>query len=310
MIVRYVGRRLFQAAFVLWLVATFTFAALHWTPGDPAQALLAASGASPEEIALRRAQLGLDDPWYEQYARYWLAMLRGDWGESWLHGRSVVRMIAEQMAATVELTLTAMTVGVALGMGLGMLAAMRRSTWVDSLATALAVIGLSTPTYWSGLLAILLFSLRLHWLPAVGAGDWRHLVLPSLVLGFALSGSIARMVRSRVIEVMDEQFVLAARARGLSGRRVFLVHILRPALPAVLMVIAMQFGFLLDGAVVTEMVFARRGLGRLAMQAIFSKDMPVIRGIVVLGALTHVLTNLLADVAQTLLDPRLQEAEG
>lgn len=307
MIARYVGRRLLQAVFVLWLAVTLAFVALQLTPGDPAQALLAASGATPEEIAERRAQLGLDDPLLTQYARYLLALARGDLGQSWLHGRPVAQMILEQLGPTFELALASMLVGVAVGLGLGILAAVRRGTWLDTAATTVAVVGLSTPTYWSGLLAILLFSLQLGWLPATGEGDLRHLVLPALVLGLALSGSIARLVRARVVEVMGEQFVLAARARGLSSRRVLFVHVLRSALAPALTVMALQFGFLLGGAVVTEAVFARRGLGKLALEAITWRDLPVVRGVVVFGTLAYVLVNLVSDLAQVWLDPRLRE---
>lgn len=296
-----------QAAFVLWLAATLAFVALQLTPGDPAQALLAASGATPEDVAERRAQLGLDDPLLVQYARYLLDLVRGDLGQSWLHGRPVSRLILEQLFPTAALAVAATTVGVALGLALGVLAALRQSTWLDTVATTVAVLGFSTPTYWSGILAILLFSLQLGWLPASGEGDLRHLVLPALVLGFALSGSIARLVRARVVEVMGEPFVLAARARGLSSYRVLFVHVLRSALAPALTVVALQFGFLLGGAVVTESVFARRGLGKLAVEAITWRDLPVVRGVVVFGALAYVLVNLVTDLAQTWLDPRLRE---
>ncbi len=279
---------------------------MQLTPGDPAQALLAASGATPEEIAERRAQLGLDDPLPVQYARYLLHLLRGDLGNSWLYGRSVGRMILEQFPPTLELASASMAVGVTVGLGLGILAAVRRSTWLDTAATAMMVLGLSTPTYWSGLLAIHLFSLQLGWLPATGEGDLRHLALPALVLGLALSGSIARLVRARVVEVMEEPFVLAARARGLPPRRVIFVHVLRSALAPALTVVALQFGFLLGGTVVTESVFARRGLGKLAVEAIVWQDLPVMRGVIVVGALVYVLVNLAADLAQAWLDPRLR----
>jgi peptide/nickel transport system permease protein len=307
MIARYVGRRLIQAAFVLWLAATLAFAALQLTPGDPAQALLAASGATEAEITDRRVQLGLDDPALVQYARYLWSLVRTDMGQSWLHGRPVGQMILEQLPATAELAMSATLIGTILGMSLGILAALRRSTWLDTTATAIAVLSLSTPTYWSGLLAILLFSLQLGWLPATGEGDLRHLLLPSLVLGFALAGSIARLVRARVLEVMREPFVQAARARGLPTRRVLLVHVLRPALPTALTIVALQFGFLLGGAVITESVFARQGLGKLAVEAIVWRDMPVVRGVIVFGALVYVLINLAADLAQAWLIPRLRE---
>jgi len=304
---KYVGRRLLQAVFVLWLAATLVFFALQAAPGDPAQTLLAASGATPAEIAAQRARLGLDGPLPLQYLRYLTELMRGSLGRSWLHGRSVRWMILEQLPPTAELAVAATAVGGVLGLTLGVLAAVRRSTWLDAVTTALAVVGLSTPTYWSGLLAILFFSLRLKWLPSAGEGGLRHLALPALVLGFALSGSIARMVRSRVVEVLGAPFVLAARARGLSPRRVLLVHVLRAALGPALAVTALQFGFLLGGAVVTESVFTRRGLGRLAVEAILWQDLPVVRGVALVGALAYVLVNLAADLIQTWLDPRLRE---
>ncbi len=307
MIVEYIGRRLLQAAFVLWLAVTLAFVAMQLAPGDPAQTLLAASGATAEEITERRAQLGLDDPFLTQYAHYLLDLIRGDLGQSWLHGRPVGRILSEQLLPTVTLAVAATLVGVVLGLTLGVLAALRRFTWVDTVATAVAVLGLSTPTYWSGYLAILLFSLQLRWLPSAGEGDLRHLILPSLVLGFALSGSIARLVRVRVAEVMEEPFVLAARARGLPAWRVIFVHVLRSALAPAFTVVSLQFGFLLGGAVLTESIFTRRGLGKLAVEAVVWRDLPVVRGVVVLGALVYVLVNLAADLAQAGLDPRLRE---
>ena len=302
----YVGRRLLSAVFVLWLAASLAFFALKLTPGDPAEALLAASGATPEEVAERRAQLGLDDPLWLQYVHYLADLACGDLGQSWLHGRPVGRMILEQLGATVELAVAATAVGMTLGVGLGILAAVRRRTWADVAATAVAAVGLSTPTYWSGLLAILIFSLRLRWFPATGESGLRHLVLPAAVLGFALAGSIARMVRARVTEILGSPFVLAARARGLPGRRVLFVHVLKAAAGPALAVTALQFGFLLGGAVVTETVFARRGLGRLAVEAILWRDLPVVRGVVLMGALAYVGVNLVADLFHAWLDPRLR----
>lgn len=307
MMTRYIGQRLLQAAFVLWLAATLAFVAMQLTPGDPAQALLAASGATPEEVTQRRIQLGLDNPLPTQYSRYLFSLVQGDLGQSWLHGRSVGRMILEQLPPTAALAAAATLVGVVLGIALGILAAIRRNTWLDTISTAVTVLSLSTPTYWSGILAILLFALRLKLLPSTGEGSLRHLILPALVLGFALCGSIARLVRARVVELMEEQFVAAARARGLPSWRVLLVHVLRPALAPALTVVALQFGFLLGGAVVTESVFTRRGLGKLAVEAILWRDLPVVRGIVVFGALAYIVANLIADLAQLGLDPRLRE---
>jgi peptide/nickel transport system permease protein len=306
---RYVGRRLVQSLFVLWLAATLAFVALQLAPGDPAQALLGASGATPAQIAERRAQLGLDDHPFVQYARYIADLAHADLGVSWLHGRPASQMLLEQLGPTVELSLAATLTGSLIGLTLGVAAAVRRSTWIDSAATALAAIGLSTPVYWSGMLAIALFSVRLRWLPATGEGRLDQLVLPALVLGFALAGPIARLVRVRVIELMEEGFVVAARARGLPRWRVVLVHVLRPAISPALTVVALQAGFLLGGAVVTETVFARRGLGKLALEAIVWRDMPVVRAVVVASALAYVAVNLLTDVARMWLDPRLLAEE-
>jgi ABC-type dipeptide/oligopeptide/nickel transport system permease component len=306
MIARYLARKALGTAFVLWLAVTLAFVALQLTPGDPAQALLAASGATQQEIQARRAQLGLDDPPLLQYARYLGELVQGKLGDSWLHGRPVRQMIAEQLGATVQLALAATLVAGALGLTLGLLAAVRRGTWVDTLTTGIAVVGLSTPTYWSGLLAILVFSLLLGWLPSTGEGDLRHMVLPAAVLGFAMAGSIARVTRAQVVEVLRAPYILGAHARGLVPRRIVWVHVLRNAVGPVLAVAALQFGFLLSGAVVTESVFARRGLGTLAVQAIQWQDLPVVRGVLVVGALAFVLTSLAADVARGWIDPRLR----
>jgi len=303
----YLGRRLVQGLAAMAIAITLAFVAMQLAPGDPATALLAASGATQQEVAERRQQLGLDDPLPTQCLRFLADLLRGDLGSSWLHGRPVGKMVVEQAPATIELALAASAIGAALGIGLGVLGATRRGRWCDTLATALAVVSLSTPTYWSGLLAILVFSLRLRWFPSSGAAGLHHLVLPALVLGVALAGSVARLVRVRVAEVLEMPFVTAARARGLPTRRVLAVHVLRPALGPALTVIALQTGFLLGGAVVTESVFARPGLGKLVLDAVLWRDLPVLRGVILVGAAAYTGMNLVADLAVAWLDPRLRE---
>lgn len=305
--VRLIVNRVLQVLLVLWLASTLAFFAFHLTPGDPAQALLAASGAGPEEIARRRAELGLDDPVLVQYGRYLADLARGDLGVSWLQSRSVGRIVLEQIPATAELALSGVFVGTLMGVALGLLAALYRGTWVDTLATALAAVGVSTPVFWSGLLAILLFSLRLRWFPSSGSGDLRHLVLPATVLGFGLAGSVARLVQAQATEVLQAPYILAARARGLPLRRI-LLHVLRPAVGPVVTLVALQMGFLLGGAAVTESVFARQGLGRLTVQAVVSRDLPVVRGAVLVSALAYLAVSTLADVLRLWLDPRLREA--
>jgi ABC-type dipeptide/oligopeptide/nickel transport system permease component len=304
----YVVRRLVGAAFVFWLALTLAFAAMQLAPGDPAQALLAASGASAEQIAQRRAELGLDDPPLTQYGRYLLGLAQGDLGRSWLHGRPVGEMIAEQVPPTVALALSGMGLGTAIGLVLGAIGAFRRGTWLDTATTAVAIVGLSTPTYWTGLLAILVFALGWPRLPASGSGSLRHLLLPTVVLSVAVSGSVARMVRARASEVISEQHVTYARALGLPTGRILLSHVLRPAIAPTVSVVALQLGFLLGGAVVTETVFARRGLGRLALEAVMWRDLPTIRGIIVVSAAAYLTVNLAADLIHAWLDPRVREA--
>lgn len=303
---RYIGRRLAVALPTLWAVTTLVFFLMRVLPGDPAELLLAQSGASAEAIARLRTQLGLDQPLLVQYGRFLFQILRGDLGRSLVANRPVVRMIGEQLPATLELALAAMGIAVVLGLALGLIAALRRGTWVDSLCMTVAVVGSSLPVFWSGLLFILFFSIALRWLPATGEGTWRHLLMPAAVLGIASSGSIARQTRSSVLETLGQEYVTAARAKGLREWMVLTRHVLRNALIPVATVIGLRFGFLLGGTVVTETVFSRRGLGRLIVDGILWKDFPVVQGVVLLVAAIYVLVNLLVDVSYALLDPRVR----
>ena len=303
---RYIGRRLAVALPTLWAVTTLVFFLMRVLPGDPAELLLAQSGASAEAIARLRTQLGLDQPLLVQYGRFLFQILRGDLGRSLVANRPVVRMIGEQLPATLELALAAMGIAVVLGLALGLIAALRRGTWVDSLCMTVAVVGSSLPVFWSGLLFILFFSIALRWLPATGEGTWRHLLMPAAVLGIASSGSIARQTRSSVLETLGQEYVTAARAKGLREWMVLTRHVLRNALIPVATVIGLRFSFLLGGTVVTETVFSRRGLGRLIVDGILWKDFPVVQGVVLLVAAIYVLVNLLVDVSYALLDPRVR----
>jgi len=304
--VQYVGKRLLAAIPVLWGVATLVFLAIRLVPGDPAEAILAQSGGSGTSLAQLRAQLGLDGPLYVQYARFLGNTLRGDLGRSLFTNRPVAQTIAEQLPHTVQLALAAMAIAILVGGLLGSAAALKRGSWVDNLCMALAVVGVSMPVFWSALLFILLFTTVLHWLPAIGQGDLRHLVMPALVLGLASSGTIARLVRSSLLEVLSQDYIVVARSKGLSEGKVFLRHALRNALIPTVTVIGLQFGFLLGGAVVTETVFSRQGMGRLIVDAILWKDFPLIQGIVLLSAVLYTLVNLAVDVSYAFLDPRIR----
>ena len=305
-------RRLLTLVPVLWAAATLSFFAIHLAPGDPATLQLAQSGASAEAIAERQAALGLDDPLHVQYARQLTGLLRGDLGRSWHSNQPVNQIIGEALPPTLILTLAATSAALVTGLTLGTVAALarhrRRWAWLDTSSMMLALGGLSTPVAFTGLVAILIFSLTLKWLPATGTGDLRHLLLPALVLGWAGSGSLARLTRSRLLDVMDKPFIVAARARGIPEPRLLGLHTARVAIPDVLTMLALQVGFLLGGTVITESVFARQGLGRVAVDAVLTQDLPVVQGIVLLAALFYTLSNLAADSGHVWLDPRLREA--
>lgn len=303
----YVMRRMIAALAVLWGVATVVFLLLQVIPGDPAETMLAGSGASPAEIARTRQQLGLDDPLLLQYGRYLLNALQGDLGRSLFSNRPVTLTIAEQLPATLQLATAALLVAVFLGLSLGILAALRADTWIDQLVMGIAVLGVSVPVFWSGLLFVWVFSVGLNWLPATGADSWRHLVMPALVLGLVGAGPIARLVRASLINALRADYITLARAKGLPREAVIGRHALRNAIIPVITLIGLQAGFLLGGTVVTEAVFARPGLGRLIVEAILSKDLPVVQGVVLFIAATYVVINLLVDLATLVLDPRLRQ---
>jgi len=305
-VLQFIGKRLLASIPVLWGVTTLVFLAIHILPGDPAELMLAESGGSAKSIAYLRTQLGLDDPLYVQYGRFLLNTLRGDLGRSIFTNRPVLQTILEQLPSTIELALAAMLVAITLGTGLGILAALNHNSWLDNVCMAIAVSGVSVPIFWSGLLLILLFASILHWLPATGQGGLKHLLMPAVVLGFASSGTIARLVRSSLLEVFYKEYITTARAKGLSERLILTHHALKNALIPVITVVGLQFGFLLGGAVITETVFSRQGIGRLIVDAILWKDFPLVQGGVLLAAVTYTLVNLLVDISYAFADPRIR----
>ena len=282
----YVRTRLTLAIPVLLGVSIAVFAMLRLLPGDPAQIMLAESGASAERVAALRQQLGLDDPLPVQYGRFLMGALRGDLGRSILSNRPVTQEIAGQLPSTIELTLAAMAVAIGIGVPLGLLAATHHNGPLDLGAMALALGGVSLPSFWLGVLLILLFSLRLGWLPATGQGGIERLILPAFTLGFGAAAIIARLVRSSVLEVLR--------------------HALKNALIPVVTIIGLQFGALLAGTVVIETVFSRPGVGRMVVNAILVKDFPVAQGAILIIATTYVLANLIVDLLYAWLDPRVR----
>ncbi len=304
----YLFRRLLMAILTIWIAVTLAFVALRLLPGDAIAAQLAQSGATADQIAARRALLGLDQPLLIQYGQTLGDLLRGDFGYSLVSGRPVTTIIAEQFGATVALAVGGLVVAVVIGLSLGIAAALSRLRFVASLVISLL---LSSPVYWTGTVFIYLFSVQMRLLPSAGSGDQlRFLILPWLVLGLGLAGGIARLTASSIVQYRDADFIRTARSKGLRERRVITRHMLRASLPPVVTLVALQTGFLLGGAVITEMLFVRRGIGQVLLTAVNDRDFPVVQGIVVLSAVIYSLANAAADLLAALLDPRLAVPQG
>jgi ABC-type dipeptide/oligopeptide/nickel transport system permease component len=296
-------RRLVVAILTLLGVATVVFAMVRLLPGDPAETMLARAGAGPEAVAGLRAELGLDRPIPAQYVEWLGQVARGNLGRSLLNNRPVSELIAEQWRSTAILALVAFAWAILTGVPLGVIAARHHGRWPDRFATTFAVIGVAVPVFWSGLLLIYLLSYGLGWLPPP-AGTPASALLPGAVLGFAAAGPIARVTRASLLDVLAQPYITAARARGLTWRAVLLRHAARNAAVPVLTVAGLQLGFLLGGAVVTESVFNRPGLGRLLVDGILWRDLPLVQGVALALAATYVIINLLVDLLSGWLDPR------
>jgi ABC-type dipeptide/oligopeptide/nickel transport system permease component len=301
----YLLRRLLLTVPVLLGVTFIIFAMVRLIPGDPAQ-VIAGEQATRETVEAVRRSLGLDQPIPVQYARFLIDLLSGDMGRSVRTYRPVVRELADRFPNTIELTLAAMLVASLIGITAGVVSATRQNRWPDTLSMLLALGGVSMPVFWLGLMLILLFSVILGWFPPVGRGTWTQLVLPSITLGAASAAIVARMTRSSLLEVLREDFVMTARAKGLAERLVIYKHALKNAMIPVVTVMGLQVGTLLSGAVLTETVFAWPGIGRLIVESILARDYPVVQGAVLLTALTFVFVNLAVDLVYSVLDPRIR----
>ena len=291
---------------VLFGVTLAVFSMLFLVPGDPVKMMLAEFVTSPDQIAEMRAQLHLDEPLPQQYGRFVVNALRGDLGTSIRSRRPVATEIAENVASTAQLALASMAIAVAIGVPLGLLAALFRNTWLDVGSMVVALLGVSMPSFWLGLLLIFVFSLHLAWFPATGGGDLLHLVLPSLTLGTIASAIIARLTRSSMLEVLGQDYVRTARAKGLAWWGVVVRHALKNALIPIITIFGLQFGNLLAGAVIVETVFSRPGLGRLIVGGILAKDFPLVQGTVLFVAASYVMINVLVDFAYAFVDPRIR----
>jgi peptide/nickel transport system permease protein len=302
--VGYVFRKVFHTAFVAFGVVTLVFAALRLS-GDPAATMLPGD-ASVDELGALRRQLGLDRPLWLQYVQFLGGALSGDFGTSFRHQQPALPLVLERLPATLELAGAALLLAVALALPLGILAAVYRGRVVDVAAMAFAVVGQATPYFWMGIMLILIVSVELGWLPTSGRGGLERLILPAITLGTHFAASLARLTRTSMLEVLGQQFVTTARAKGLSEWSVVLAHTLKNAAVPVITLIGLQFGTLLGGAVVTETIFAWPGVGRLAVQSVFVRDYPVVQAGVFVLALTFVAINLLVDLLYGVLDPRIR----
>lgn len=300
----YVFRKVFHTAFVALGVVTLAFAALRLS-GDPAATMLPGD-ASVEELVALRHQLGLDRPLWLQYVQFLGGALTADFGTSFRHQQPALPLVLERLPATLELAGAALALAVALALPLGILAAVYRGRLLDVLAMAFAVVGQATPYFWMGIMLILVVSVELGWLPTSGRGGLERLILPAVTLGTHFAASLARLTRTSMLEVLGQQFVTTARAKGLSEWSVVLAHALKNAAVPVVTLIGLQFGTLLGGAVVTETIFAWPGVGRLAVQSVFVRDYPVVQAGVFVLALTFVAINLLVDLLYGVLDPRIR----
>jgi peptide/nickel transport system permease protein len=304
----YVLHRLLQALVVCVGISLITFVLLH-VVGNPVL-LLVPQDASDADVVLLKQKLGLDRSLAVQYARFLATAGRGDFGVSLFSQEPVLGLIAERMPATLELTMVGMLAGLAVAVPLGVLAAVRRGSLVDRLSTVGAVAGQAMPIFWLGIMLIILFAVKLRMLPASGRGTPAHLILPAITLGAYLAPLTMRLTRSGMLDVLTQDYIRTARAKGVGERALLFKHALRNAAIPIVTILGVQFGRLLGGAIVTETVFAWPGVASLAVKAIRTYDYPVVQGAVVLLALMIVLVNLLTDVAITYLDPRIRLGGG
>jgi peptide/nickel transport system permease protein len=306
---RYVVRRLLQSIVVVFGVSIVAFGMTFLT-GDPTEVILGdrADQMSTEDIQAFRVRMGFDRPWYVQYVDFVTNALQGDFGYSFIRHKPAYEVITERLPATIQLASVAFVISIVFSIPLGVLSATRAHTPVDYAVTVMALVGQSIPSFWLGILLILLFGVQLRWLPISGSDTWANFVLPAIALGYYAAPAIMRLTRAGMIEVLDADYIRTARAKGLAPMSVVFKHALRNAVIPVVALAAVQLGFVLGGSVVIETVFALHGLGYLAWESILQNDFPVVQAIVMLIAVIYVLLTLVADLANAWLDPRIRIA--
>jgi ABC-type dipeptide/oligopeptide/nickel transport system permease component len=306
-VIGYLIKRLIQVIPTLLVISAMVFLIMYLLPGDPAMLLLdGQSATSKEHIERLREEMGLNDPIFVQYGRFLAGAVTGDLGNSARFRRPVMDVVLEQFPSTLQLALAGMSVALILGLVIGTAAAIWRYSWIDNIGMFIALFGVSTPIFWFGLMAIFLFSFRLGWLPATGTGGWKGMILPAMTVGLVGVGTVARLTRSGLIEVLSQDYVRTARAKGQKEFWVISRHAMKNALIPIVTIVGLQFGAMLSGAVVTETVFSRPGIGRLMVSAVLWKDFRLAQGAILIVAVSFVLVNLLVDVSYVWLDPRVR----
>lgn len=300
----YVLRRVLYALFVLWGALTIIFIAIRIVPGDPAAMMLGAS-ATQADVDELRARLGLDDSLPHQYVTFLADMARFDFGKSLWLNRPVTTSVTERIAATARLAGAAMVLALLVSFPLGVLAALRPRSLLDRFVSFISLLGQSLPGFWLGIMLILIFARELRWLPSSGSQGFKHLILPAVTLAMPLIGILTRLIRSGLLDVLYEDYIRTARAKGLSQRTVLTRHAMRNMLIPVVTVIGLQMGNLLGGAVIVETVFAWPGIGRLLVDAIFHRDYPLVQAAILFITASFILINLLVDISYVYLDPRI-----
>jgi len=302
----YLTRRLLAAVLTIWVTTVAVSMLIHLVPGDPVQIMYAQSqGTTEEQLEAIRAELGLDRPVWEQYVMYLGRVLSGDLGETIRGEQPVLELLLLRLPNTLALAGAALVIAIAIGMTLGFIAAYRRGSWLDTSLMVTAILGVSMPHFWLGLLLLFLFAVELQWLPVAGGGP-ASLVLPAVTLGLSNAAIIARLTRSSMIDVFDQDFIRTAHAKGLPHAMVLRSHALRAGLVPIVTMIGMQFAYMMGGAIVVENVFGWNGVGRLAIQAILQRDYPLIQGFILMFAIVVVSISVLLDVLYAFLDPRIR----
>jgi peptide/nickel transport system permease protein len=301
---RYLLQRLLFFLPTLWGALTLVFLLIHLVPGDPIEVMLGETASAADKEELRRS-LGLDQPLMLQYQRFFTGVLSGDLGSSLYEQSRVSDLIRARLPATIELTLCAMAVAVAISFPVATFAAVNNGSWIDRGALLFSLLGLSLPNFWLGPLLMIVFAIQLGWTPVSGRGGLEHLLLPSLTLGVGMAAILIRMLRASLLQAINADYIRSARAKGLSEKAVWLKHTLRNALLPVITIVSLQFGSLLAGSIITETVFSWPGIGRLTVQAIQTRDYPLVQGCVLIIATSYLLVSLLTDIFYHLVDPRI-----